>query len=248
MADENLFGKTALITGAAKRLGRAIALKLAEEGVNIVVHYNQSVEEATELIKEFKGMGVGAWDIPADFANPDEYRTLVERSLKAAGSVDFLINNASIFPASDFKDFELYDFTEIMEINTWAPFLISREMKRLLPGGKIVNILDTRITGFDSYHASYTLSKKILAELTRWTALEYAPQFQVNAIAPGLILPPAGRDESYLNLLKDGVPLRRHGDEDDFTSAVLFLLRNSYITGQIIYVDGGNHLKESRLG
>ena len=133
-------------------------------------------------------------------------------------------------------------------MNAWAPFALSRDFVRLAERGKIVNLLDTRITGYDRAHVAYVLSKKMLSALTMMSALEFAPSFTVNGVAPGLILPPEGKDESYLDVLAKSVPLRKHGGPGDIADAVLYLLKSDYVTGQVIYVDGGRHLGEEQHG
>lgn len=244
MAVNSLGGRTALVTGAGKRLGRAIALALAKEGVDVVVHYNRSVKEAEELSGELQNSGVRAWAVKADLEAPEDYSTLVERAAKAAGSLDILINNASTFPPSTLNTMSLDDFTASMDVNAWVPFALSRDFFRLSGKGDIINLLDTRITGYDWKHVAYILSKHALALLTRMTAAEYAPAVRVNAVSPGLILPPPGEDQGYLKDLAHTVPLKRHGEPEDIASAVVFLLKNDFLTGAVIPVDGGRHLKE----
>lgn len=244
MAVNSLGGRTALVTGAGKRIGRAIALSLAEEGVDVVVHYNRSGKDARDLAGELQSRGVRAWHLKADLGNPEEYSTLMERSVKAAGSIDILVNNASIFPASTLSSVTFEDLTESMRVNAWVPFSLSRDFFTLCGKGDIINILDTRVDGYDWNHVAYILSKRALSLLTRMTAAEYAPAVRVNAVSPGLILPPPGEESSYLSDLTHTVPLKRHGDPEDIASAAVFLLKNDFLTGAVIPVDGGRHLKE----
>jgi NAD(P)-dependent dehydrogenase (short-subunit alcohol dehydrogenase family) len=133
-------------------------------------------------------------------------------------------------------------------VNAWAPFVLSRDFSRHVDRGKIINLLDTRITGYDRSHVAYVLSKRMLAVLTSMCALEFAPDFTVNAVAPGLILPPPGKDENYLAGLVKTVPLKKHGGPGDIVDAVLYLLKSDFVTGQTIYVDGGRHLGEEKHG
>jgi hypothetical protein len=240
---ESLSGKTALITGSTKRIGRITALALADEGVNVLVHYGRSVEEADILCREIGERGVKAWKVQADLAKPEECETLLERARKVADSVEILVNNASIFPTARLEGITFDDVVANLQVNAWAPFVLSRAFARLVEKGKIVNLLDSRIKGYDWAHAAYILSKHMLAVLTRMTALEFAPDITINAVAPGLILPPPGEDESYLERLKDTVPLKRYGQPQDVAETILFLLKSDFITGQVIYVDGGRHLK-----
>jgi pteridine reductase len=248
MPSESLAGKTALVTGAGRRLGRAIAMALAAEGMNLAVHYRSSAAEAEELCALVERQGVWAWPLGADFAEPSAPESLIDRALAAAGRLDLLVNNASVFPPATLGDLSLDHLTSVVQINSWTPFVLSRRFVDRVGRGKIVNLLDTRVRGYDWGHVAYILSKHLLTALTRMTAVEYAPQVTVNAIAPGLILPPAGEDDEYLDRLAHTVPLQRHGEASDVAEAVVFLARSSYITGQVIYVDGGRHLKEGTDG
>ncbi|HOM70688.1 MAG TPA: SDR family oxidoreductase [Armatimonadota bacterium] len=248
MSKTEMKGKTALITGAAKRIGRATALALADEGVNIAIHYNTSEGEAKNLALELESCGVKAWTIQADFDVQEQYETLIERTLELTGSLDILVNNASIFPFEKLEDVTLDSLIKNMEVNAWVPFVLSRSFKELVGKGKIINLEDSRTSGYDWSHIGYIMSKHVLAAFTRYTALAYAPDITVNAVAPGLILPPPGKDQSYLDRLVGTVPLKRHGEAEDIAEAVVFLAKSSFITGEVIHVDGGRHLKEYSNG
>lgn len=244
-----LTGKVALVTGASRRIGRAIAVALAEEGVHIVAHDRKSQEtETVKVCDEVAGCGAKSWKIIADLEKPEEYETLIARALNTAGSLDILINNASIFLPNTLMDVGFGDVSRHLRVNAWTPFVLSREFARLVSRGKIINLLDAKITGYDRAHVAYILSKQVLATLTRMCALEFAPGVAVNGVAPGLILPPAGKDEGYLEQLAQTVPLKRHGAPDDIADAVLYLLKADFVTGQVIYVDGGRHLLEDGNG
>jgi NAD(P)-dependent dehydrogenase (short-subunit alcohol dehydrogenase family) len=237
-------GKTALITGGAKRIGRETALTLAEEGINVVIHYNRADDEASALAQELERKGVKAWTVQADFRRPDEYQTLIERALQAAGGLDILINNASMFPPEALNDLTWQGLSANMEVNAWVPFLLSRTFAQRIGRGKIVNLHDSRLKDNDWTHIGYILSKHVLAAMTKMMALEFAPDITVNAVAPGLILPPPGKDESYIKNLVHTVPLQRHGGPQDIADAIAFLVKSEFITGEVIYVDGGRHLHE----
>ncbi len=244
MAQRRFEGKTALVTGAAKRIGREIAIALAEEGANIVVHYRTSAKEAEELCSQLAEYHVLSWPVKADFGNPEEYETLIKRSIETAGWLDILINSASVFFPNTLKDLDFEGLMKGMKINAWAPFVLIRDFSRTVGQGKVVNLLDTRITGYDWSHVGYILGKRALYTLTRMAAVEFAPRITVNAVSPGLILPPPGKDEDYLNWLANTVPLKKHGKASDITDAVIYLLKSDFVTGQVIYVDGGRHLRE----
>ncbi|MEN6415858.1 MAG: SDR family oxidoreductase [Armatimonadota bacterium] len=244
MSKGNIIGKTALITGAAKRIGRAISLALADEGANIIVHYNTSRSDADNLALELSGHGVSAWTLQADFANPEEYKSVIRNAIDLAGTLDILVNNASIFPREDMSNVSFESFQNNMQVNAWAPFVLARSFADEMKRGKIINMVDSRVTSTDWTHVGYIWSKHVLHAMTEMMALAYAPNITVNAIGPGLILPPPGYDQSYIDALSGTVPLKRHGDPDDIAEAVVFLLRSDYITGHMIFVDGGRHLKE----
>ena len=242
---EFLHGKTAIVTGASRRIGRAISTALGEAGANVVIHDHQSLQgDCENLCDEMDRFGVKTWIVTADFENPSDTASVIERALKSAGNLDMLINCAAIFVGDTLRDADFKNLMRHMQINAWAPLILSREFARLVTQGKIINLLDTRISGYDWMHVSYILSKHVLHVLTKMTALEFAPGIAVNGLAPGLILPPQGKDMSYLNELAETVPLKRHGGPEDIVDAVLFLLKSDFITGQIINIDGGRHLME----
>jgi len=236
-------GGTALVTGAAKRIGRAIALCLAKEGVRVVAHYASSKAEAAGLVDELRAEGVEAWMVGADLADPAQAEDLMEKAEAAAGSVDIIVNNAAVFPAGTLDELEAEELFRNIRINALAPFQIGRELFRRGHAGAIVNLLDARINDYDSKHVAYHLSKRMLFSLTRMMAREFAPTVRVNAVAPGLILPPPGEDDSYLRKMASTNPLGRWGSPQQIAEAVLFLLKNDFVTGQIIFVDGGRHMK-----
>ena len=239
-------GKTAIVTGAARRIGRAVSTALGAEGVNVVIHDHRSLHgECENLCDELERAGVGSWIVSADFEKPGDYRSFIERALKVAGNLDILVNNAAVFEGDTLKDGEFSSLIRHMQINAWAPLVLTRDFARLAGRGKIINLLDTRVIGYDWKHVSYILSKHALHLLTKMTALEFAPRIAVNAVAPGLILPPPGKDLKYLRQLAKTVPLRKHGGTRDIVDTVLFLLKSDFITGQVVHVDGGRHLMES---
>lgn len=249
-------GATALVTGAGRRLGRAIAVELAQAGADVVLHCNNSRSEAQALAAQLRACGCSAWVLAADLARPAQAARLLARAVAASGRrVDILVNNASIFPRDRITDCTVEALARNMQVNAFAPLQIARAFAGQFakPGRAgarpcIVNLLDSRITDYDSEHASYHLSKRALHALTKMMALEFAPRVRVNAVAPGLILPPPGRSEHYLRRLAHTNPLRRFGSSADIAGAVLFLVRSTFITGQVIYVDGGRHLRGSLYG
>ncbi len=237
-----LEGKTALVTGAAKRIGRAISIDLAKHGANVIIHYAKSEEEARKLQKEIAQLGVKSWLVNADFKDPRTCIEFIKRAYDESGTIEILINNASFFSVNPMETVKLEEINITNTVNTWAPFLLSREFANRSENGKIVNILDTRIMGYDFNHFAYYLSKKMLEILTESMALKLAPKITVNGIAPGLILPPEGKDYNYLEQKKGMVPLKKYGSLSDIVETVLFLLNSEFVTGQVIFVDGGAHL------
>jgi pteridine reductase len=233
---------TALVTGAARRLGRGLALALADQGMNVVVHHHRSVDEAAAVCTEVAARGVRAWSLSADLAEPEVADRLIDRALDLAGSLDVLVNSASSFAPDGIDDLRFEALVDTLRLNAWAPLVLSRSFSRRVGRGKIINLLDSKLASSDRDHVSYLVSKHVLGVLTRMTALEFAPRITVNAVAPGLILPPAGRDAAYLEALAARVPLARHGTPTDVARAVSFLLASDFVTGQVIYVDGGAHL------
>ena len=244
-----LVGQAALVTGGAKRLGRAISLALARAGADVAVHCRQSVSEAEALVKELRGLGGGAWVVrgPLDDAAQAE-ELFTEACRQAGGRLDILVNNASIFPKGRLVDMDPAELDRNIRVNALAPFVLGRALARERRGGCIVNMLDARITDYDAEHAAYHISKRMLATLTRMMALEFAPRVRVNAVAPGLVLPPPGEDDAYLERLKGSNPLEKHGEAGDVAEAVLFLARSPFVTGQTIFVDGGRHMRGAVYG
>jgi pteridine reductase len=242
MSEQPLRGKNALVTGAAKRIGREVALTLASQGANIALHYRNAENEARDLCLEIERCGSECWLFQADFEHRDGYEGLIEAVFDKSGGLDVLVNSASMFPQNTLHDITWENLASVMHVNTWAPFSLCRSFAKKAKQGVIVNLLDARTGGIDLRHVAYLLSKQALETLTRFMALEFAPNIRVNGVAPGLILPPPGEDEHYLERLVHTVPLKRHGDEGNIADAVLFLIRNDFITGQVIYIDGGRNI------
>lgn len=245
---DSLSGKTALITGAAKRIGRGIALALADAGANVVVHYNHSATDAKHAADEIRERGVKAWTLAADLGDGDQAGLLFASALRQAGAIDILVNNASIFPAGTVLDFDPVELSQNVQVNAYAPLTLMRAFFAQEREGTIVNLLDSRMSDYDREHAAYHLSKRMLFSLTKMCALEFAPRVRVNAVAPGLILPPPGEDESYLERMKNTNPLCRYGSVGEIAKTVLFLLTSPFVTGETIRVDGGRHMKGNVYG
>lgn len=232
-----------LITGAAKRIGRAIAKYLAKQDYSIAIHYHYSHKEAQGLAKEIRDNNGHCEIFCADLANAKASQQLLPKVIKKFPDLQFLINNASLFEQSDIKTGNLKDFNQHFAINLRAPLILTSQFAKLyVKSGSIINILDTNISKTKTAHLSYLLTKKSLMDLTTLAAVELAPHIRVNAIAPGLILAPEHKKNDYLDRLAKKIPLKRRGEPADIAKAVHFLMENTFITGQTIFVDGGEHL------
>lgn len=238
----DLKGKTALITGCSKRLGRVTALTLAEQGVSVVVHYRESGKEAEQLKNRIEKLGPEAWIIQGDFRDSDQPDDLWKKTLEKVSEVDFLINNAATISRSDLQQLSLSQLNNSTRVNAWVPFQLIRKFAEQECGGGVVNYLDTRIVGYAWNEPAYLLSKQLLCIMTKWAALYYAPRVTVNAVAPGLILAPPDRGDSYLRERIERVPLEKYGEPQEVARAAKFLLNSDFITGQVLFVDGGRHL------
>ena len=242
-------GKTALITGSARRIGRACALKLASEGMDILIHYNTSKDEAEELARSIRMHGRNAWVIQADLSCPENAEKLMREALRKSNGIDILVNSASIYPKGNWQEVEWKDFSENFKINAFSPFILSREFARQKENGEcIINFLDAGITENDSSHLAYHLSKKNLLSITKILSSELAPAIRVNAIAPGLILPPPGETEEYLKAKRSSNLLQKIGTLEHITESLVFLIKNDFMTGQVLFVDGGRHMQGSFYG
>ena len=242
MSPSPLAGKTALVTGGAQRIGRAIALALAEEGADVIVHYNTSGDAAQETCAEIARRGVRASAVQADLAAPEGPERLARECLESADALHLLINNASWFHRSRLGDLTADDLALNMRLHAYAPLVLSRTLMAALPPGergRIVNLLDAYLHTYQRSHVGYNLSKRALHTLTRMLALELAPDVTVNAVSPGVILPPPDEPPESVAPLVAKVPLRRPGEVAEIVGAVMYLLRADYVTGQVLYVDGG---------
>jgi pteridine reductase len=239
----SLSGKMVLVTGAAHRIGRSLALAVARAGANVIVHYRTSRMDAEVVRKEIETTERTAYLLPADLAEPAEVASLIERA-REHGPLFALVNNAAIFEPLNWKSSTLENWNHHMMINLTVPFLLSQSFARTLdPGGhgRIVNLLDWRSLRPGPDHLPYTISKSALAALTRSLAVALAPRVTVNGLALGAILPPSDGTDSK-NVL-DRVPAGRWASLEEVGQALVFLLDGpEYVTGEILHVDGGRHL------
>ena len=234
--------QAALVTGAAKRVGRAFITALAEDGHPCVVHYNSSSSEAESLAGELRAGGVEAIALGADLSNPDEAEALVERAAAEIGPLGVLVNSASIFEDDRPEDFKSEGFHKHMNANLLAPALLSKAFAaQANPGALIVNILDYKLFNINADYFSYTLSKAGLKTMTQMLARELAPRVRVNGIAPGLTLPSPYHTEEEFERLHNDNPLQHGPTTDDLVRALRFFRDTGSVSGQIVCVDGGQH-------
>jgi NAD(P)-dependent dehydrogenase (short-subunit alcohol dehydrogenase family) len=236
--------KTALITGASKRVGKAIAEHLAEKGWNIAIHFNSSEKPAKVLVNELtaKYPQQKFQAFKADLSNIDEVIQLIPNVLDEFVEINLLVNNASVFDPGYLKLTTPEFFDEQININLKAPFFLIRDFANHCKTGNIINFVDTRVTSNKSNFAAYSLSKMGLWALTKMAALELAPDIRVNAIAPGVTLAPEDKDENYLHNLAQNIPMKKPGGLDPIIKSVDFILENDHLTGQLLFADGGENL------
>ena len=250
-------GKVALVTGAGRRVGRALALALGDAGCRVAVHYSQSekdAEETAELISSL-APGTEAVIIQADLEDPEQVESLASSVAEKLGPIEILVNNAAVFEQNVLKDVSVDNWDRHFAINVRAPFLLARSMQAQLapitPGsgapapstqGKIISLNDWRTARPDRF--AYGVTKSALSGLTRTLALALAPHIQVNEIALGAILPPANiaADRPREEIKIDLGPADRMGTLNEVANSVLMLIQNDFITGETINVDGGKHI------
>lgn len=241
----DLSGKAALVTGGGVRLGKGIALALAGQRVRVVVHYNRSGAGAEDTVQQIRALGVEAVTLQADLALAGMAPNLIRRAIDALGPLDFLINSAAIFDADSPAGMTDASWDEQFAVNLKAPFFLSlafaaqvgRERR-----AQILNVADASVGRPAAAHLIYRLTKAALVHMTKDLAIALAPNIQVNAIAPGAILPPVGQGQAYMDELAKKIPALRVGSPEELAKAMLYLLHSDFVTGEIIYVSGGAHL------
>ena len=240
-----LSGHVALVTGAARRLGRSIARALAEAGADIAIHHSRSPEAATEAAAEFRALGVRAEVYQADLTDPDQIDSMFDELDRAIGRLDVLVNNAALFERKPILEITVEEWDRVLDLNLRAPFLCAQRAAhrmRAAGAGKIINIADVGALQPWSAYAHHSISKAGLVMMTRVLARALAPEIQVNAIAPGPVLPPDGLTADERQHLVEKTALKRLGTPGDVANTVLFLVDSDYITGETIIVDGGKML------
>lgn len=241
MIEQNLRDKTILITGAARRIGRILALACANAGANVVIHHAHSDSDAETLYSEIKGLGRQAWIFKSDLSDSSQTQNLIPL-INRSTPIHYLINSAAIFESYSFASTSLEAWNKHITLNLTAPFLLSQIFsQQAKDGARIINILDWRALRPGADHFPYTVSKSALAGMTKSMAASLAPQITVNGLALGAILPPS--DGNTNPGILEHVPMKRWANKNELEQALLFLLTcPEYITGEIIHLDGGRHL------
>jgi NAD(P)-dependent dehydrogenase (short-subunit alcohol dehydrogenase family) len=237
--------KAVLVTGAAKRLGRAIALDLASHGWDIALHFNSSEADAHEAGEVVRSAGRRVALLKADFSDENETCALIGRAAAALGRLSALVNSASIFERDDWQTASRASWDRHMAVNLRAPFVLSQEFARHVSAGMsgaIVNIIDQRVLKPTPQFLSYSTSKAALYWLNTTLAQALAPRIRVNAVAPGPTMINARQSESDFRRQREATILRTGAEPEDICDAVRYLLNASAVTGQMIAVDGGQHL------
>jgi NAD(P)-dependent dehydrogenase (short-subunit alcohol dehydrogenase family) len=252
----HLTGKTILITGAARRLGRIFALACGRAGADLILHHGHSPAEAESLRDKLASLGHRAWILTADFSHPESTSQLIERANELSPLYG-LVNSAAIFESLSMQATTLDDWNRHLSINLTTPFLLSQVFAKFIAQGnvpaaedgglskvtgRIVNILDWRALRPGGDHFPYTVTKSALAAMTKSLAIALAPNITVNGLALGAILPPSDHPTASEKVI-EAVPAKRWSEAGEVEEALLFLLSGpAYITGEIIHVDGGRHL------
>lgn len=236
--------RVALVTGGAVRVGRAISLGLAEAGFAVAVHYRSSEGPAEEVAARVRDLGREALTVPGDLSRPEAAEAVVAAVRERFGRLDVLVNSAAGFDARPLEDTDADAWDAVMDLNVRAPHLLVRAAADLLRAsrGSVINLVD--LSAFQPWtnFPAHAVSKAALAHLTKVQARTLAPDVRVNAIAPGAVLPPDDYPEGQIEELRTRTPMQALGTPQDVVSAVLFLAGASYVTGQILAVDGGRLL------
>ena len=235
----------ALVTGAAKRIGQAIALDLAAQGYAIALHCHHSVAEAEATAKTIRSGGGKAIILQADLSQETETQTILPAAMAALGPVSVLINNASVFDRDDALTTTRDSWDSHIETNLRAPFVLTQALARYLPSdqhGVVINLLDQRVWSLTPYFTSYTVSKAGLWALTQSLALALAPRIRVAGIGPGPALPSPRQTPEHFAAQVAALPLQQGTSPEEICRAVRFILETPSFTGQMIALDGGQHL------
>ena len=236
----------ALITGAGDRIGAAIARQLADAGYAVVIHYRSDAEGARAVRKTIAATGGRAAIVKADLARRGQRATLIERAAAPFGPLTVLVNNASVFDPDSAHDVDEAYWDSHFAVHAEAPVFLARDFAAQLPAGtegNIVNMVDERVLHLSPAYFSYTLSKSVLWAATRTLAQSLAPAIRVNAVGPGPVLPHTRQSQAEFDRSVQALPLQRHAGPDAIAQGVLMLLNTPSLTGQMLALDGGEHLE-----
>lgn len=239
-------GRTAIVTGAAHRVGRGIALALAGEGADVFVHYHRAGAMAERTADDITRLGRRATVGSADLGSPDAAADIVAAAADTLGRATILVNSASGFPTDTFRDVTWATWQRTLDVTLSGPVFLTQAFAAALgedDEAAVVNISDVKTTTPYRRHFSYTVAKGGVDTFTRAAALALAPRVRVNAVALGVVLPPQNEEAGYAERLAADLPLRRVGGVEPVGEAVISLIRNDFVTGEIIRVDGGAHLR-----
>ena len=239
-------GKNIVITGSADRIGKALALGLANEGAHMVIHYNSSPKNARRTIEEIVQSGQKAFAFKADFNHLSQIKRLIDNAKRALGSIDVLINSASLFYPTPMNKIKESQWDNIINVNLKAAFFCSKYASKYMleqDGGKIITISDIGAILPWKFFSAYCISKAGLIAMTKALAKEFAPSITVNAIAPGNMLPGKNLSSHALTTLKRKTLLNRFGSPQELIECIKFILRSDFATGSIFVIDGGQLLK-----
>jgi len=234
-----------LITGAAKRIGEFLAVHFAKEGWNVAIHFNRSSSSAKKLKETIQSYGVKCITVKADLSNLNQVKTLLNKTKKEFGSLNCIINNASIFEKDDILNFTEKNYQKHQNVNFLAPVLLSREFAKIKGHTKlnsVINILDQRVFKLTPYFFTYTISKTSLMTFTKIAAMQFAPHIRVNAVAPGPTLKNIRQSNLHFNKQGKNTLLQTKVSMDDICKTVYLLANSETITGQVIAVDSGQSL------
>jgi len=240
----NIKGELALVTGSSKRIGREIAIELGRRGARVGIHHRAAIneDEARETLRLVKEAGGDGGVFQAELTDLGQVDELFEDLQVAFGKLDILVNNASVFSPSTADETTEELWNEQMDSNAKAPFFVAQRAVRLMTEGKIVNMADVSGELIWPGYLAYSISKAALIAVNRGLAKAYAPRIQVNAISPGPVLFPNHYSEKQKESAIERTLLKREGNPRDIVNAVMFLIENDYITGEVIHVDGGRHI------
>ena len=236
---------TVLITGGSQRIGAVISERIAQEGCNVIIHYNKSKKKAFDLKKKISSYKINSHCVKADLSNELELKKLFINVKREMGYINCLINNASTFELDNIENIKKKDWDYHLNTNVWAPIFLIQQFIKNLPkkkDGNIINILDQRVINLTPFFTTYTLTKSMLWTLTQTLAMSLAPQIRVNAIGPGPTIKSKRQTNIQFKRQYKSVPLKKSVNPSEIANTVLYILKSKSLTGQLINIDSGQHL------